>query len=278
MSKNNTVTFKKSLLIVLITNLFASWCLGQTIKTHKEIIQDSVYISYINPFYAPLEFKLVALDSTKPYVKVKPYAILKHNDTLKQALVIPLNHIKDTSKVDSKAYLKFKASFGDPTTDYDKNYRYNLPYPKGKTYEIIQTFGGKFSHNRPHSRYAIDFEMKIGDTITAIRDGIVFFVKEDSKEHCKTRKCVDKGNKILVLHNDGTMAHYVHLDFKGAIAKVGDKVSAGQPIAISGMTGFTTTPHLHLVMYKSGGISIPFYFKGQKRKKLRQGRYYKRID
>lgn len=266
----------KKLLFVLIMMLTIGWSYGQTIKTHKEIANDSVYLDYINPFYAPLELKLTALDSTKSYVKVKPYGILQHQDTLKHALVIPIEKVKDTSKVDSNSFIKFKGNFGDPSTDYDKDFRYNLPYPKGKKYKIIQSFGGKFSHNQPHSQYAIDFGMKVGDTITAVRDGIVFFVKEDSNEYCKTRKCVDKGNKVLILHDDGTMAHYVHLDFEGSLVEVGDNVTIGQPIAISGMTGFTTTPHLHLVMYKSGGNSIPFVFKGQKRKKLKQGKYYLR--
>ncbi|WP_422105349.1 M23 family metallopeptidase [Winogradskyella sp.] len=267
---------KKGPLIAFVVHLFVGLSFGQTIETHKHITKDSVYLDYINPFYAPLELNLSPLDSTQSYINVNPYGVLKHRDTLKNALAIPLSKVKDTAVIDSKLYLKFKGSFGDPNSSIDENYRYTLPYPKGKKYKIVQSFGGKFSHNKPHSRYAIDFGMKVGDTITAIRDGVVFFIKEDSNEYCKTRKCVDKGNKILILHDDGTMAHYVHLDFEGAIAKVGDRVSVGQPIAISGMTGFTTTPHLHLVMYKSEGLSIPFYFRGQKRKKLKQGKYYKR--
>ncbi len=102
------------------------------------------------------------------------------------------------------------------------------------------------------------------------------FIKEDSDEHCRTYKCADKGNKIIILHDDGSMAHYVHLDFEGAVVDVGDKVVLNQPIGISGMTGFTTIPHLHFVIFKAGGISIPFKFKGQRTKKLKQGRYYLR--
>ena len=235
-----------------------------------------MYINLTNPFYAPMEVNLSPLDSTKSFIKINSYGILKYKDTLKNALVIPINRVLDTSKISISSFIKFKANFGDPNSDIDEDYQYTLPYPQRKKYKIVQSFGGKFSHNRPHSKYAIDFGTKVGDTITAVRDGIVFFVKEGSNEHCKTRKCVNKGNKVLIMHNDGTMAHYVHLDYKGAIVEVGDRVSVGQPIAISGMTGFTTIPHLHLVMYKSGGISIPFYFKGQKRKKLKQGKFYRR--
>ncbi len=268
----------KKILLLIVLIYFGQQTNAQSIKSSKRITNDSVYIDLINPFYAPLEINLSSLDSTKLYTKVNSHGILRYNDTLKNALIVPINRVPDTSIVSVASFIKFKANFGDPNSKIDEDYRYTLPYPKGKKYKIVQSFGGKFSHNKPHSKYAIDFGTKIGDTITAIRDGIIFFVKEDSNEYCRTRKCVDKGNKVLILHNDGTMAHYVHLDYEGALVDVGDKVKVGQPIAISGMTGFTTTPHLHLVMYKSGGSSIPFYFKGQKRKKLKQGKYYRRLE
>lgn len=266
----------KKLIVLIIGIVSIQHCHSQSIKSYKHIDNDTVYINFINPFYAPMEVNLSPLDSTASFIKVSPFGLIKYKDTLKNAVVIPLNRIADTSKINIKSYLNFKANFGESKTLVSENYPYTLPYPIGKRYKVIQSFGGKFSHNRPHSKYAIDFGTKVGDTITAVRPGIVFFVKEDSKEHCKTRKCIDKANKIYILHNDGTMAHYVHLDFEGALVEVGDLVEVGQPIAISGMTGFTTTPHLHLVLYKSGGISIPFYFKNQKGKKLKPGKYYKR--
>ncbi|MBO6881152.1 M23 family metallopeptidase [Winogradskyella sp.] len=266
----------KKLLLLIITFTSIQQFYGQSLKSYKHIENDTVYLDFINPFYAPMEVKLSPLDSTKGFIKVNPYSFIKYKDTLKKAVAIPIARLADTSKIHIKSYLKFKANFGDSNRDADNNHAYLLPYPKGKRYKIIQSFGGKFSHNDPHSKYAIDFGTKVGDTITAVRSGKVFFVKEDSKEHCRTRKCINMANKLYILHDDGSMAHYVHLDFEGALVDVGDMVKAGQPIAISGMTGFTTIPHLHLVLYKSGGLSIPFYFKGQKRKKLKQGRFYKR--
>ena len=77
----------------------------------------------------------------------------------------------------------------------------------------------------------------------------------------------------MVLHDDGSMASYVHLDYEGVLVNLGDKVETGQAIGISGMTGFTTLPHLHLVIYKAKGISIPFQFKGE-RKVLKKGKFY----
>ncbi|MCA0133687.1 M23 family metallopeptidase [Winogradskyella alexanderae] len=266
----------KFLIFVIVLIWPLSHLNAQTIKINTRFENDSVYLDFVNPFIAPIEINLTPLDSTKNFIKVKPYALLKQSGTFTNALVIPQSKVKDTSSIISTDYVTFKGSFGNPNSIVDSEYRYSLPYSKGKRYKIVQSFGGKFSHNRPQSRYAIDFNTKIGDTITASRSGTVFYVKEDSNEYCRTRKCVDKGNKVLILHNDGSMAHYVHLKQNGALVATGDKVEEGQAIALSGMTGFTTTPHLHFVLFKAGGISIPFKFKGQKTNKLKQGKYYRR--
>ncbi|WP_411768163.1 M23 family metallopeptidase [Winogradskyella sp. A3E31] len=266
----------KTLYVIIIFLGSLHLSLGQSIKSDKRISNDSVHIDLINPFYVPMELRLSALDSTKDYTDIVPYYLLKEKDTLKNAIVLPIKKVNDTSSINIKKYINFKASFGNPKSSIDYNYEYSLPYPKGKKYKIIQSFGGKFSHNMKHSKYAIDFGTQIGDTITAIRPGIVFFVKEDSNEHCRTRRCVNKANKIMILHNDGSIASYVHLDVNGVLVNEGDEILEGQPIGISGFTGFTTKPHLHLVIYKSGSESIPFYFKGQKQRKLKQGKSYKR--
>lgn len=266
----------KRILLFLVLICISQQFYGQKLKRAKTVENDSVYVDFINPFYAPVELKITALDSTKSFIRVNSFGVLKQGDTLKNVLVLPLYKVKDTAKIDSKNYIALKGTFGDPKSNIDLDYRYTLPYPRGKKYKIIQSFGGKFSHNKPHSRYALDIGTQIGDTITAARPGIVMFIKEDSDEHCRTYKCADKGNKIIILHDDGSMAHYVHLDFEGAVVDVGDKVVLNQPIGISGMTGFTTISHLHFVIFKAGGISIPFKFKGQRTKKLKQGRYYLR--
>ena len=243
-----------------------------------EVINDSIKISVINVFLSPLEINMSPLESTKTFINYKPYTLLQPLDTLKNALVIPIKKVADTTKVAMNDYVNFKAFFGDPNiAEHNDNYLYNLPYAKGKRARIIQTFNGKFSHNLPSSKYAIDFALAIGDTIYAARGGVVFLTKENSKEHCKTRKCADKANKIFVLHDDGTFAHYVHLDYNGVLVEVGDNVAAGQPIGINGLTGFTTTPHLHFVVFQPRGISVPIYFKGRANKILKKDRYYKRM-
>ena len=266
----------KRLLLTILLIAVIQKNFSQTIQSHKHIENDSIFIDFINPYLAPIEMNLSPKDSTKKYIKVKNYSVLKYNETLNNAVVIPIKKVKDTAKINISKFINFTMNFGLSTAIIDKNYKYHLPYPTGKSYKIIQSFGGDFSHYRTNSKFAIDFGLKIGDTITAARPGIVFYIKEDSKEYCGSLKCNDKANNILVLHDDGSIAHYVHLNYNGVLVEVGDTIKLDQPIGISGMTGFTTIPHLRFVIYKASK-SIPFYFKGQKTKMLKKGWSYRRV-
>ncbi|MET7567834.1 M23 family metallopeptidase [Streptomyces sp. NPDC005492] len=51
------------------------------------------------------------------------------------------------------------------------------------------------------------------------------------------------GNAIVIKHGNGTYSQYAHLS--RIDVKVGQVVSTGQHIALSGNTGNTTGPHLH---------------------------------
>ncbi|THA57202.1 M23 family metallopeptidase [Streptomyces sp. A1136] len=51
------------------------------------------------------------------------------------------------------------------------------------------------------------------------------------------------GNNVVIRHNDGTYTQYGHL--LSLSVSVGDQVTAGQQIGISGSTGNASGPHLH---------------------------------
>ena len=185
----------------------------------------------------------------------------------------------DTSLVDLYDYFSFKFGYGDPNTvKHDDSYRYLLPYKKKR--KLIQGNFGSFSHNHIASNHAYDFGTQIGDTIYAAREGKVVMIKENSKKHGRTRKFTNDGNYIIIQHSDGTTASYYHLNFNGALVEKGDRVEKGETIGISGMTGFTTIPHLHFVVHKAtlknGNISVPIQFEGFVGKKFRKGKKYAR--
>ncbi|UZD24195.1 M23 family metallopeptidase [Algoriphagus halophytocola] len=159
----------------------------------------------------------------------------------------------------------------------DLDYLYRLPFKSNKKYEVSQSFNDKFSHNSSRSRYAIDFQLDVGEPVFAAREGTVvkvidWFSKQGGEE------LIDAANKIVIMHSDGTLASYVHLDFKGSLVKEGEWVERGQKIGISGLTGFTRGPHLHFVVRKERDISIPIAFKGYEGKMLKKGKRYQVVE
>ena len=133
----------------LVTSLliFPLLALSQNnIETRKEIKNDSVYIDFINPFYAPVTFTFKENDSLRGVVKTTPKLILKAKDTARHAVIIPLSLINDTTSINLNRYAKIKGTLGEPEITPDYKYAYALPFPKGKSYKIMQSFGGKFSH------------------------------------------------------------------------------------------------------------------------------------
>jgi murein DD-endopeptidase MepM/ murein hydrolase activator NlpD len=51
------------------------------------------------------------------------------------------------------------------------------------------------------------------------------------------------GNRVCVLHGGGLETCYYHTS--AALVSVGDRVERGQPLALIGLTGLTTGPHVH---------------------------------
>lgn len=158
------------------------------------------------------------------------------------------------SKKDFK--IKFSITFGNPADTIIPN-DLSLPFPSGKKYKIIQGYNGSFSHSSDYSRYAIDFNLQIGDTICAADDGFVVGVIEDYLHGGSSKKWKNYANFITIYHPKSNLfTQYVHLKNKGSFVEVGDEVKMRQAIAISGETGFTSTPHLHFNVLKRTAKSM----------------------
>ncbi len=124
---------------------------------------------------------------------------------------------------------------------------YVLPYPVGTTYKVHLSHcsGSYHSDGRP-DKFAVDFEMPIGSTIVASRRGEVVHVEERGFDG------EFPNNLVVVYHNDGTYAQYMHLTRNGAIVEIGDFVEKGDEIGYSGATGLAGYPHLHFVVTLDG--------------------------
>lgn len=160
---------------------------------------------------------------------------------------------------------------------YPKETRLALPFQKGKKYTVVQGHNGSFSHKDGLSKLALDFDLKTEDTICAATNGFVVGLVDKYQHSGKDSSWKDYANFITLYHPEtGLFTEYVHLKEKGALVAMGDFVNAGQPIALSGMTGWTTIAHLHFVAYfrntswKSEPVNVNF-IEGYKAEDLKAG-------
>jgi len=152
--------------------------------------------------------------------------------------------VKQNPKANSWKYkVQYRFDQGNLlNTKHDDSYGYLLPYKSLRAHKLMQGYFGKFSHAEIH---ALDFEMPTGTEVVAAREGVVTEVKEDSSTGGLTRDFIDKGNFVLIYHNDGTFGSYYHLKRNGALVQPGQKITKGEVIGLSGNTGWSSAPHLH---------------------------------
>jgi murein DD-endopeptidase MepM/ murein hydrolase activator NlpD len=155
-------------------------------------------------------------------------------------------------------------TLGSNRAVHDDSYVYSLPYAAGQAFRVSQADDGAFSHSGPE-RHAIDWKMPEGTLVLAARDGVVVGTKDDSNAGGPDRSFEKCANYILIEHCDGTIANYAHLLKHGVKVSVGQRVTAGSVIGLSGNTGFSSSPHLHLSVFKTRDgrerESIPIRFR-----------------
>lgn len=238
--------------------------------------QNGVTVIYAdNNMLCPLSLKL-KLDKTNmnckeecPEVVVLPGKAAKH----------PIVTLLPEEGKSSKFSYNYKWFYGNITkNDFDKNHAYYLPFEEGKEYTMAQGYNGPQSHRNVN---ALDFTMPEGSNITAAREGVVVKVVQSNWNTCPEEKCKEFNNTVTIYHKDGTFAEYAHIKQNGAIVKEGDVVKAGQLIAKSGNTGWSSGPHLHFLVYKyteNGMQSLETKFKvGNAVQFLKVGERYTRV-
>ena len=133
---------------------------------------------------------------------------------------------------------------------HDDTTLYRLPFEKGRSYRVSQGYNGRLSHHGVN-QYAVDFAMPEGTTVCAARAGIVVDFKESSETGGPQKSHESEANYVSIAHADGTIGEYHHLKVDGVLVEIGDRVVAGQAIALSGNTGYSTFPHLHFGVYSA---------------------------
>lgn len=137
--------------------------------------------------------------------------------------------------------------------------RLKLPFPEGESYEVFQGNGGNFSHSGLN-RYAYDFGLPEGTPVLAAAEGRVVRVKQDSGRGGTRPDDYARGNTVILDHGQGLFTQYLHLQKNSVLVREGQMVRAGQVIARSGNTGFSSVPHLHFQVQDALGHSLPCRF------------------
>ncbi len=217
-----------------------------------------------NSFYAPVEVVLVfeniaGVDYPPPDEDRRWVVPARSSLAL---LDLPLLGDLEVPSVD----YRYEFLPGDPAIEPAGDVTYRLPYAVGASFLVTQTYPDSSTHRTRDSMYAVDFAMPVGTDVVAARGGIVFDVASTNfSGGPDPDRYADLANLVRILHDDGTFAVYAHLNWNTIRVRPGERVAAGQYIADSGDTGFSSGPHLHFAVQRNLGMrveSLPVAFRG----------------
>jgi murein DD-endopeptidase MepM/ murein hydrolase activator NlpD len=98
--------------------------------------------------------------------------------------------------------------------------------------------------------YGLDFRAAVGTQVMAMANGVV----EGTGDTDIACKGASFGKWVFIRYDNGLSSTYGHLSVISA--KVGQKVKAGDIVGLSGNTGSSTGPHLHVGVYASTGVKV----------------------
>lgn len=115
------------------------------------------------------------------------------------------------------------------------------PVPLG-AYQLTSAYANRWGSFHG----GIDMAAPLGTPIHAVTDGVI---KEAGPAS-------GYGNWVQLQADDGTITMYGHMSSSGVLVHAGQRVTAGDVIALVGNEGFSTGPHVHFEVWKNGNTKI----------------------
>ena len=143
---------------------------------------------------------------------------------------------------------------GRPLLTASTGHDYRLPFDPAAGVRVHQAAHGSISHHDPQNRHAWDFALAEGTPVLAARTGQVMAIHASAC--CSTTRPGDGGNWVRLEHEDGSMAIYAHLQPGSVQVRPGQHVRAGELLAASGNTGYSSAPHLHFAVQINAGMTL----------------------
>ena len=146
-----------------------------------------------------------------------------------------------------KKYGKASLASNSSKTSFSGNNPYSSwliahPLPNSR---VSSNYGGRTMGGRAENHSGLDLAAPTGTPIYATGPGIV----------TKSGWGTGYGQYVEINHGNGYLTRYAHAS--RLIAKVGERVEAGEHIANVGCTGRCTGPHLHYEVVKDGQRTNP---------------------
>lgn len=134
-----------------------------------------------------------------------------------------------------------------------------LPLPAGEVATVSLGHEQAPTHTGVDA-FAWDFAVPAGTAVLAGAPGVVVYVRDDSDRYGPDERYQGDANFIVVDVGGGLYTTYVHLARGSARVAPGEVVAAGAPLAVTGLSGRLTGPHLHVHVENAWSQSLPAAF------------------
>jgi murein DD-endopeptidase MepM/ murein hydrolase activator NlpD len=209
---------------------------------------------FFNHYWGPLELELDITDA----INVRTDPPLPARVVIAGQKELQVVRFEAANPHESFQYrLRYSSVPGPPLAELPADLDYYPPFAAGSKFPVSQGIDEATTHDRPGSHYAIDIAMPEGTPVLAARGGVVMDMEDDFHGSGKQEeRYMNRANFVRILHDDGSMAVYAHLQSNSARIYPGARIPTGTWIANSGNTGFSSGPHLHFAVQFNAGMSL----------------------